>query len=93
VITEYPVAHPEGDYIILSGIASISSQALAFTYADIVTGESLIGRITTAGVIKTMPTPTAASFPSAITAGPANGIWFTEVGGPSVAGIMRGAAS
>jgi streptogramin lyase len=93
VITEYPVAHPDGDYIILSGIASISSRALAFTYADIVTGESLIGRITTAGVISTLPTPTANSFPSGITDGPGNGIWFTEVGGPSVAGIMRGGAA
>jgi streptogramin lyase len=93
VITEYPVAHPEGDYIILSGIASISGGALAFTYADLVTGESLIGRITTAGVISTVPTPTANSFPSGITSGPGKGVWFTEVGGPSIAGIMRGGAA
>jgi streptogramin lyase len=93
VITEYPVAHPEGDYIILSGIATISGGALAFTYADLVTGESLIGRITTAGVISTVPTPSANSFPSGITAGPGNGVWFTEVGGPSIAGITRSHAA
>jgi streptogramin lyase len=89
VITLFPVAHPDGDYIFLSGIASISGTALAFTYADLVTGESLIGRITTAGVISTLPTPTANSFPNGITSGPRNGIWFTEVGGPSVAGFLR----
>jgi streptogramin lyase len=90
VITEYPVQHPKGDYINLSGIVSISGGALAFTYADLVTGESLIGRITTAGVISTVPTPTANGFPSGITFGPGSGVWFTEVAGPSVAGIIRG---
>ena len=91
-ITFYPVNHPEGDYVILGGIASVSSSNLAFTYSDIVTGESKIGRITPAGAISLSPTPTANSSPLGITAGPGNGIWFTELAGPSVAGIMRGGA-
>jgi virginiamycin B lyase len=90
VITEFPVSHPDGDYVILGGIAKVSSTALAFTYSDIVTGESRMGRITTAGVLSTMPTPTPRSSPLGITAGPGNGIWFTQIGVPSIAGIVRG---
>jgi streptogramin lyase len=90
VITEFAVPHPEGHYIFLSGIASVSAQALAFTYYDLVTGESLVGRITTTGTISTLPTPTPESFPSGITSGPNGSVWFTEVVGPSVAGITRG---
>jgi virginiamycin B lyase len=45
-ITEFPVSHPDGDYVILGGIATVSATTLAFTYQDIVTGESRIGRVT-----------------------------------------------
>jgi streptogramin lyase len=92
-ITEFPVSHPDGDYVILGGIATVSQTTLAFTYQDIVTGESRIGRVTTAGVISTMATPTPNSSPLGITAGPGNGIWFTQIGVPSVAGILRGGPS
>jgi virginiamycin B lyase len=90
-ITEFPVSHPEGDYIILGGITAAAG-ALSFTYSDIVTGESRIGRITTAGVVSFTRTPSAGSSPLAITSGPGNGVWFTEVGVPGIAGIMRGSA-
>ena len=89
VITEFALPHPEGDCIFLRGIAAVSGQAMAFTYADGVTGESLVGRITTTGTISTLPTPTPESFPSGITSGPNGSVWFTEVGGPSVAGVTR----
>jgi streptogramin lyase len=92
-ITEFPVPHPDGDYIILGGIASVSPSALAFTYYDLVTGESKIGRITTAGAISTIGTPTPESSPMAITSGPNGSIWFTELAGPSVAGIAMGGSS
>jgi virginiamycin B lyase len=93
VITEFPVAHPEGNYVALSGIAPVSRGALAFTYSDFAAGESRIGRITTAGVITTVPTPTPQSSPFGITAGPGPGVWFTQLGGPSIAGIVRGDAA
>jgi virginiamycin B lyase len=89
VITVFPVPHPEGDYVILGGIASVSASALAFTYHDIVTGESKIGRITTAGAITLTPTPTAESSPMGITAGPRGSIWFTELAIPAVAGVVK----
>jgi streptogramin lyase len=92
VITEYPVEHPDGDYIALSGIASVSDKALAFTYQDFATGASRIGRITTAGAISTRRTPTPKGSPSGITSGPGNGILFSELAGPSIAGIMRDGA-
>jgi virginiamycin B lyase len=88
VITVYPVPHPEGDYVILGGIASVSATALAFTYHDIVTGESKIGRITTAGAITLTPTPTAESSPMGITSGPRGSIWFTELAVPAIAGVV-----
>jgi virginiamycin B lyase len=90
VITEFAVEHPEGDYIFLSGIAAVSSRALAFTYQDLETGESRIGRITIAGAMTMLPTPTPESSPYGITAGPGSGIWFTQLAVPSVAGIIRG---
>jgi virginiamycin B lyase len=93
VITVFPVAHPEGDYVALNGIATVSGGALAFTYQDFATSESKIGRITTAGVITTVPTPTPHSSPQGITAGPGPGVWFTQVGVPSIAGIVRGGAA
>lgn len=89
-ITEFPVSHPDGDYVIVGGIVRVTGRSLAFTYDDISSGESKIGRITTAGLISTGPTPSPGSGPRGITAGPSNGIWFTEVLGPSVAGILRG---
>jgi len=89
-ITQFPVSHPDGDYVILGGIAKATGRSLAFTYDDIASGESLIGRITTSGAIVTGPTPSPGSGPRGITSGPANGIWFTEVLGPNVAGILRG---
>jgi streptogramin lyase len=92
VITEFSVPHPEGDYIILGGITPLSGTTLAFTYSDIVTGESRIGRITTSGAISTTATPSPNSSPLGITTGPGGGLWFTEVGIPAVAGILRGSA-
>ena len=89
-MTMYQVDHQPGNYISLGGIASVSSTTLAFTYFDLVTGESKIGRITTSGAITALPTPTPEGSPLAITAGP-GGIWFTELAGPSVAGFVRGA--
>jgi streptogramin lyase len=90
VLTVYPVPHPEGDYVILGGIASVSANALAFTYRDLVTGESKIGRITTAGAITMTPTPTAQSSPMGITLGPSGSLWFTELAVPAVAGFVKG---
>jgi virginiamycin B lyase len=91
VITEFPVSHPDGDYVIVGGIVKVTGRSLAFTYDDITSGESKVGRITVAGVISTTPTPSPESGPRGITAGPGNGIWFTEVLGPSVAGFLRAA--
>lgn len=90
VISVYQVPHPDGDYVILGGIASVSASALAFTYRDLITGESKIGRITTAGAITMSPTPTAKSSPMGITPGPSGSVWFTELAVPAVAGFAKG---
>jgi streptogramin lyase len=89
VITVYPVPHPEGDYVILGGIASVSASALAFTYRDITIGESKIGRITLTGAITMTPTPTPEGSPMGITPGGSGSIWFTELGVPAVAGFLK----
>lgn len=77
------------DYLYLGGIARGPDGNLWFTYDNLTTNASGIGRMTTAGAITLTPTPTASSLPTDITAGPDGAMWFTE-GSGSVGRITTG---
>jgi virginiamycin B lyase len=51
---------------------------LWFTATAVTTNAGAIGRITQAGVVTIIPTPTTNAFPFGITAGPDGAVWFTE---------------
>jgi streptogramin lyase len=50
----------------------------------------MIGRITTAGVITEIPTPTQGSMPGGITVGPDGALWFTEANGDKIGRLSLG---
>jgi len=70
----------------LLGLSTGSDGALWFTESAY--DASVVGRITTAGVITEFPTPTTGSTPQGITSGPDGALWFTELGANQIGRVL-----